>query len=152
MGKMLGWSSQSSGYGPGWSLSWSAHQFSCTHTTMASSWALPQVALPVLQLARGWASSLVLMPSCPCLSFPLPPGPALPPLLCCPSKVQAPLSQVLQGYLTCSHDLGASNPSSLLQGRGGSGGRVERASLPCPHWGELLMSVLGIWTQVLLHL
>lgn len=46
-------------------LSWSAHQLSSTHTTRASSSALPWLVHPTLQPASGRASSTILMPSGP---------------------------------------------------------------------------------------
>ena len=54
---------QSPGSGPGWYLSWPACELSHTHTTRASSPALPGLALPMHQLARDRASSSTLMPS-----------------------------------------------------------------------------------------
>jgi hypothetical protein len=56
-GRCWGGPSQSPGSGPGWYLTWSTHQFSCTHTTRASYLALTWLPHPIPQLARGMANS-----------------------------------------------------------------------------------------------
>jgi hypothetical protein len=61
---------QSPGSGPGWYLIWSAHQLCCTHTTRASSPALPWLALPMLQPARSRVRYPALMLSGPAYLLP----------------------------------------------------------------------------------
>ena len=63
-GRCWGEPTQSPGSGPGWELSWSACQLSCTHTTRASSPALPRLAHPKPHKAGLRVSSPALLLSC----------------------------------------------------------------------------------------